>query len=109
MNDRLTYPTYADAVNYLLQRKDLSQKWLAERIQKEEKLRSLQSQISRWIRQGDPISEGYRNRINKALSVRIIKGNDGHWRIFPPASTRRQAQEIIDQIESLLHDLKQII
>ncbi|MCG2590568.1 hypothetical protein [Rhodohalobacter sulfatireducens] len=77
------YKTYADAVSAILEKRDLSQIWLVKQIQREnQRIKSLQQQMSRWLRESATISEGYQHRINNALDVFIRRESDGKWVIL---------------------------
>lgn len=76
------YSTYADAISDILQERGLSQIWLVREIIKEgQKEESLQQQVSRWLRESAPISEGYQYRINNSLNIKAKQTPNGKWKV----------------------------
>lgn len=122
------YTEYIDAVAEVLENRDLQQKWLVENIIRDEKKSSLTQQVSRWIRESRPVSEGYRHRINKALNINVDQDAEGFWvlrsqdshsvsepttayadRVDLPEDgqlSRGQMKELLSQIESIVRILK---
>lgn len=122
------YNEYIDAVAEVLEINDLKQKWLVEKIIRDEKKSSLTQQVSRWIRESKPVSEGYRNRINNALNINVDQDSEGYWllrsqnshsvgepitayadRVDLPEDgqlSRGQMKELLSQIESIVRILK---
>ena len=76
------FNTYGQALAYLLDIRGVEQKWVVEQIVEQgQKLSSLQSQLSRWIKDGKNPSRDYRLKINRVLSVYIHQQSDGYWYI----------------------------
>lgn len=75
------YSSFGQAVFKYLEYRGLEQSWLVEKIiEKDQKFRSLQQMMSRWLG-GATISRHYRNKINAVLDVNVYKDQEGFWRI----------------------------
>lgn len=93
------FDTYADVVSFVLKERQLKQIWLVRQILKEDQSESsLQQQMSRWLRESAPISEGYQHRINNALNIVVRKEHDGKWVILQDPQSRDE-QELYQAYE----------
>lgn len=100
------FESYSEALGKLLEHRKIEQKWLAEKILKKgEKFESKQQQISRWIRTGANVSEGYQHRINNALDVVIKQEKNGLWAIYAQSDSEgveletKEAMILFDRIK----------
>lgn len=97
------YSSFGDAISKYLEINNLDQTWLVEKIiRKDQKYRSLQQQVSRWLG-GSPISRKYRELINSKLDINVYKDVDNNWRVSR-TNERKGAQAANDEINLSLEE-----
>lgn len=97
-NTRL-FSGYGDALKEVLLRRDLEQKWLAE------KLDTGQDQISRYITNKVKPGTRRRRRINDLLGVEITQNKGGDWKILENKAVK-DAYQSAEQVEERLNSYK---
>ena len=110
-----SFDFYAEAVQYLLKKRRLQKKWLAENIKKKgADTLNMQQTMSRWFN-SDPdkrneISETYRKRIEVLFDVSIINTRNGKYEIHQGEHKKSESTNInyeempIDRLERELYD-----
>lgn len=79
--NELEFDSYGDAISYILKSRGIRQKKLIQEIATpNQNLKSLQSQMSKWLNYGN-VSKAYQNKINAFLNVSIKQFGNGKWKI----------------------------
>lgn len=94
------YKFFGEALDKVLANNNLSKKWLAEKLAKDdENVAHKQSQISRWVNKGQVPDTRTRLEICKILDISIDMRRDGVW-VITPASLDQKVDEYEQMLSS---------